>query len=124
MSNELTALREQLETTLQGAGLAAYATLPERWTPPGVFVGPDLPYLDFEGATFGGVLVHHQLTLVTAAGTNDTQAEALDDLILTVLGLDLGDYQVQTVDQPGRVTLNGQSYLGVAVHLTPIEIRL
>lgn len=124
MSEQLAQLRTDLRDALDAAGLHAFTTVPEAWTPPGVFVGPDDPYLDFEGSTFGGVLVHHQLTVVTAAGTNDVQADALDDLVLQILRTDLGEHQVSQVAQPGQIAINGQAHLGVAIRLTPVEIRL
>lgn len=125
MTNLLSTLRDELVEALDANGITAHTTVPEVWTPPGVFVGPDLPYLDFEGATFGGVLVHHQLTVVGPAGVNDVQVETLDDLILQILAaLPPGEWSVESVDQPGRIVLNGQNYLAAAIHLTPHEIRL
>lgn len=119
--------RTSLRDLLASAGLNAFTTVPEAFTPPGVFAGPDDPYLDFDGAAFGCVLVHNQLTLVAAAGTNNVRADELDDLILQVLTLfrpEPDGFQVASVDQPGRINLNGQTFLAVAIHMTPVEIVL
>lgn len=114
-------LRTAIAERLTDAGLNAYATVPAKWTPPGVFVGPGDPYITHEeGTAFGVEVIRHQVTVVAAPGTNDIQADALDSLILNTLDAlyDLDDHDVGDVERPGQVSINGQAHLAVAITLS------
>lgn len=119
----LSDLRAALTTALEGANLHAFAVIPEDVDPPFVCVGPDDPYVSYEsefGLSFGEVLVRHRLTLVAERGDNENEADALDELILTVLGIDFEGFTVTEVTEPGPVSVNGQLHLGVNVKLYTI----
>ena len=107
--------------TSQLADVQVHAIIPKDAVAPLIAVGPGFPYIEraAEDAAiaYGEVLVRHQLTLIVETGDNDTQADALDDLIVRVLGIDLGDFTVQQVDEPGPAPINGQLSLGVNVQL-------
>lgn len=116
----LTDARKALETLLKdvlGEGTQVFAIIPERVVPPFVSIGPSDPYIDYEGAVFGGRIVHLTASCVVAPGTNDKQADALDDLIVQVVGIvdDSGDFVVERVEQPGQLAVNGQAHLGANV---------
>lgn len=111
--------RRQIRDVLTEAGINAYATAPERVTPPCAFVGPGDPYITRDGAGMGAEIVRHAVTVVVAAGVNDQRADDLDEFIGTVLdaleslfddGFDVGD-----VDQPGSVSINQQAHLGTVI---------
>lgn len=124
--NKLASSRENLKASLTAADLHAFTTIPEKVTPPFVAVAPDDPYISYEsgaGLNFGEVFVRHRLVLVVAAGVNDIQANALDDLILAVLAVDLDPHEVIAVDEPGSIVINGQKHLGTSISLsTPINL--
>lgn len=124
MTNAYAEAREQIRTALDAAGLHAFKTKPDHATPPLVFVGPGDPYITYEGATFGGDLLHHQLVVVGDVGTNDFRADGLDDLIGRTLDVvdELEGFALQEVRQPGQIKVNGQDCLAVAVNVIS-EIR-
>ena len=122
----LTDTRQALATLLDGAitDTKAFSEFPEKVTPPFVAVGPGDPYVDFEGATFGGRNVRLIATFVTERGTNEVRAADLDEAIVTLVEKieDDGSFMVTRVDQPGQLAINGQAHLGVPIHvLTQIE---
>lgn len=112
--------RESIRDALAGAGILAFATVPDRFNPPAAFVGPGDPYITREGMNYGVEQVRHQVTLVTGAGVNDVRADELDKLILTALDAlySLEEFDVGDVGRPGQVSLTGQSYLAAAIDLT------
>lgn len=104
-------------------GVQTFSEVPEKVTPPFIAVGPGDPYVEFEGTTFGGRRVRLAATFVTDIGTNDVRAAELDEAVVAMVGAidGSGDFMVTQVDQPGQITVNGQSCLGVSV-LTLTEI--
>lgn len=124
MSNDLTVLRERLVAQLTTAGFNAHQVMPERTAVPVVWVIPGDPYLSREGATFGGLIVRHQVNFAAAAGTNEVAAEALDAMLLDVLdAVDaLEDFDSGDVDRVGLAAINGQQYLAAGINVLT-EIR-
>lgn len=122
--SDLNGLREQLRDVLKTAGLNAFTAIPEKVTPPFVAVAPDEPYISYDEPStdlmFGEVLVRHRLVLVGRKGTNDVQIRELSDLIVKVLGLadQFEPHQIVSVGEPGRIAVNAQDHLGVAINLT------
>jgi hypothetical protein len=119
MPGVLAQQRQQIADALKAAGLHAFTIVPEKWTPPGVFVGPGDPYITREGAAFGGEVVNLAVTVVAARGTNDVRANELDDLVLRTLdvlyGLDEHGFGVGDVARPGSVAINSQTHLGTSI---------
>lgn len=116
----LTDVRDDLSTAITsavGSGVAVFTTIPERVKAPFVAVAPGDPYIEYDGAAFGGKRVRLSATIVVAPGTNDKQAAALDDLILAVVdAIDAtGEFIVERVFQPGQVAINNQAHLGASV---------
>lgn len=120
--------RQVIADALRAAGITAHTTVPDKWVPPGAFVGPGEPYItrQVDGVAFGGEVVNHMVTLIVERGTNDERADELDDLILQALGaldgLEPQGFGVGDVQQPGQLSVNGQPHLGVAVEVA-IEIN-
>ena len=117
----LSELRADLRDKLTEAGLFAFTIIPEKAQPPFVFAAPDDPYVSYPGdmnLSYGEALVRHRLGLVVAAGVNEVEADALDELLLKVLAIDFAPHQIDTVDEPGQIAINGQAHLAVAVHLS------
>ncbi|HEY1178605.1 MAG TPA: hypothetical protein VGF17_20820 [Phytomonospora sp.] len=120
MTNDLTALRQRIVDDLTGLGFNAHTVMPETAAPPVVWVVPGDPYVTRDGATFGGLLVRHQVNFAAAPGTNEAAAEELDALVLDVLdALDtLPDLVTGDVDRVGLAPINGQHYLAAGIHVT------
>lgn len=120
----LSDLRADLATRLAGLSVQVHGTIPPQLAPPCAFVGPGDPYVEsnFAGKNFGESLVNLTVTLVTEAGVNDEQADALDDLIIETLALvdPQADLIPQSVERPGRIPLNGQDYLGARINISRI----
>lgn len=135
MTNDITTARVGLSAFLRDrTQLAVYTTAPEEPEPddddqadagsayPLVYVLPGEPYLDFpEGTPFGCALMHCNVSVVSAAGTSDKEAEEVDDMIAAVLAalFDLDDdWAIGEVQQPGKVVLNNEAHLACPVELT------
>lgn len=131
--NDLTVVRVGLADILrEGTDLAIYTTAPEE--PAGdddevgedayplVYVLPGEPYIDFpEGTPFGWALMHCNVSVVSAAGTSDAEAEAVDGMLAQVLATLLehdDDWTIGEVQQPGRVVLDNGAHLACPVELT------
>lgn len=117
MTNPLTSARTDLKQVLVDADVNAFSIPPAKASPPFAYVGPGLPYLTFEGATFGGRIANLSVVVVAGKGTNEMAAEELDELILTTVDAieATDDFRVLEVDNPGQLKLNGQDYLATSM---------
>lgn len=118
MTNTLTEHRDILKSILEDGGIeSAYVIIPARATPPFVFVGPGIPYVTYDGASFGGFIGHFDVGIVASRGSNETAAEELDDMILAVLDAIASDgrFQANDVDRPGSININGQTHLACSI---------
>lgn len=123
MTNALTETRRAIKELLEAAGLFAFEIVPNVAQPPLVWVGQADPYLTYEGATFGSVIVHHELAVAGRAGINEVTAEDLDLTVLQILEALAGTEHVPVqVGRPGKVALNGQDYPAVQIYVDT-EIR-
>lgn len=119
----LQAKRVELRDALRTANFHAFSTKPETVVAPLVFVTMAEPYVSLDGATFGGVVVHHQITVVGSPGINEETADELDSLIegvLVVIAPLIGTFEV---GRPASIALNGQEHPAAAI-TTQTEIRL
>lgn len=121
-------LRVELRDALEEADLHAFLIEPEKVNPPLVFVSPDDPYLTFEGANSGNVIVHHQLAIAAGRGVNEVAAGEVDRILAVVLNAIPADYAIGDA-RTGKITINGQQYLGAEVNVlreialpTPSEV--
>lgn len=130
MSNALTEAREKLRDLLKAAGLHAFTVAPNPATPPFAYVGPNEPYLDYEGAGFGCVIARFQVGYVARPGVNEKTAEDADDGVLQILAAlrenpdDPHGFVVEGVDRPGQITLAGQGNHIAAPINVAIELDL
>lgn len=99
------------------ANVPAYPELPEKAPPPFIVITPGDPWLDFEGAPFGWCRVHLDATFITERGTNDVRAGELRRGAVAIAKKvdEDDDFAVTQIDQPGQVSINGQSHLGVSI---------
>lgn len=117
-------VRSAVNLTLSAAGLASYAHPEEVTDLPCAFVGPGDPYLSGEGAAFGAWNVNIVVVVVAGPGDNQAQADQVDALLLQALAaLEAADHAVASVDSPGRIALQGGSYLAAVIRLVPIEVH-
>ncbi len=120
----LAAMRKAVSGDLTANGLTSYPHPEEVVDLPCAFVGPGDPYLSGEGAGFGGWLASLVVVVVAGPGDNQAQADQVDALILQALAaLESTGHDVATVDAPGRVALQGGSYLGAVLRLVPTEVH-
>lgn len=124
--SRLSDLRTDLRNKLDAAGLFAFTIVPENAVAPFVYAAPDDPYISYEGGlglSYGEALVRHRLGLVVPAGVNEVEADALDELVLKVLAIDFAPHVIEAVDEPGQISVNGQTHLAAVVHLfVPVNL--
>lgn len=123
----LSEAREDVATRMAGLSVPVSASVPDRIVPPCAFVVAGEPYIEgnFTGMMFGESKLNLAVILAVDSGSNDTTANALDDLILETVAFleDESDLFFDSVDQPAAVTLNGQRHLGCLVNFARI-VRL
>ncbi|APF33384.1 hypothetical protein [Microbacterium paludicola] len=77
-----------------------HATVPERFTGPGVIVVPDDPYIT-GGSTFGNFTVHYQVFLVGDRGTFSAMDKWMDEALEnTISALVEASWSIEYVSQP------------------------
>lgn len=118
MTNAVTEARRILKAAIETADLKAHATKPERVATPCVFIGPDDPYLQTDGAAFSSELLNLEVVVVAAAGVNEHRAEELDALILHAFdaAVTVG-FRVREVQRPGSISLAGQSHVAAVINV-------
>lgn len=93
------------------------SVVPEKAVPPLAIVDvPAPPYVDFEGATFGGRNLYLDVIIAVARGSNDVVAEAVDEALEKVVdAVEDSDTFLPTTVEAGPVSINGQVYPGGVV---------
>jgi hypothetical protein len=117
-------LRADLCEKLKTLDFNTFSIIPEVVTPPFAAVAPSEPYIEFSDAddlAYDEVIVNHRIILVAEAGANDKQADDLDLMVVKVLQLDLDPFLLNSVGEPGRINVNGQTHLGVAVNVSSVS---
>jgi hypothetical protein len=122
VSNALEDLRGQLQAAMNTAQLNAFPIVPEKVTMPATFIGPADPYVSFEEASFGCVVVRHEIVIAVGRGVNEVNAGDVDLRVLRALAALPADFAM-TNSVVGQVPVNGQNYLG-AVLYTATEIEI
>ena len=123
MSNQLADVRATLKAAMEAADLRTFTVVPERYVPPAVILEADDPYISFEGAVFGGLIVHHRLIVIAGVGINEVTAADLDSRLLKVLDAVPADHAIDDVGRPGRWDVNGQSHPAAVVSVLTEVIR-
>ena len=124
MSGTLKALRLDLKTLLEGAGLQAFDHLPSTFTPPAAVVLHGSPYLAV-GQTFGEHVVTFDVELVAGySAANEVTTDDLDDLIdKAVLVLLEDGWTLGDIAKPSILDVQGGKFLAVPITVsTPIRL--
>lgn len=98
-------------------GWTVTSQVPEKAAPPiAVIDFPEPPYVDFEGATFGGRNLYLDVIVAVPKGSNDVVASAVNEALEAVVDAveDSDDYDPTSVEA-GSVSLNGQLFPGGVV---------
>ena len=121
MTNSLARLRGELVTAMEGAGLRGLAHMQGRFTPPVFFVIPGSPYL-VRGDTFGHFTYRFTVVLVSQARTAEFSTKQLDQMIADAgLALHASRFNLEAVDEPAGITLNGTEYLAALVGVMIVD---
>jgi hypothetical protein len=117
------ALDGNVKVTINGQEFdpALYSVVPEAVAPPCLIVGPADPYVDpwAENTALGESQLNYVVIVTASQGVNEVTADQVDEMLtgsLRALAA-LDDFTVEQVDAPGKVSLNGQSYLGAVIRL-------
>lgn len=116
----LTALREELATALQGAGMEATEFVPSLVNPPVAIISPAQPYVQevFEQKTFDhDYKVTLTVRLVAAREDNEEATSELDSLIEDLLVATYDAWEAE-IGQPFRYEVNGSIYLAADATLS------
>lgn len=117
-TNLLTDARGALAVELKTGGLRAFSAYPgeDDVTYPLVYVTGSQPYVTYEGASFGSLLVHCDAIVIASEGDSPSEATELDTQVLAVLdALRVSEWQVDQVDQPVRVVVADKAHLAVRI---------
>lgn len=115
----LQSVRQGVADALNGAGLNASYTVPDRPAPPLVVVQPGEPYVD-ETAVAGQTIYEMTLrvTVIVATGTNEKTMNDLDDGISKVIvGLKEQQWSVR-VGEPYALVIGATEYPAVDITIT------
>lgn len=108
--------RADLLALLEGAGIRAFAEVPERPTPPLAVFVPSPEWI-VSGEAYGEFVVSFDIEIIASAGTNRVISKEIDDaveLALTTITNADGFY-CSSVGSPTGVEINGAIYLGATI---------
>lgn len=112
----LTDLRKEVVDALTAAGLRAQHYHSEVITPPVCVVLPGGSYVTAAN-TFGAKEVALRVLVVSGKGTNQATADALDEAIESAV-LALSAWDINSVAEPGLISLSGSTYLATVIDIT------
>jgi len=122
----LAALRQDVVTALESAGLTAFPFFPERPVPPLAVVVPAARYVSQpdEARTFCTEFsVSLDVVLIMGRGTNQAALDALDAALETVI-IALGNYTIDEVTVY-KINLNaGQEHLAATCTITRPDVTI
>jgi hypothetical protein len=112
----LATARADLLAVLSGAGLRAYAEVPERPQPPMAVMVPAGDWI-VSGEVFGEFSVSFDVEIIVAAGANSVVSKALDDAVETALTAITNAPKMfaSSVSQPQAVEIGAGLYLGATI---------
>jgi hypothetical protein len=114
MTNTLKAVRTELGRQLGLTGATVYQFIPERPQPPCVIIESGTPYLS-PGTSFCEFQISFNVLLLVSTAANEIQTEQLDQLICD--SLNVLDFELLTVDQPGQFSVNNAEYFGTRISI-------
>jgi len=112
----LSQARADLLAVLSGAGLRAYAEVPERPQPPMAVMVPSGDWIA-SGEVFGEFTVSFDVEIIVAAGANTVVSKALDTAVETALSAitEAPKMYASSVGQPQAVEIGAGLYLGATI---------
>ena len=113
--NTLRQVRDEVALQLAAAGVTVHEFIPSRVNPPAAVVESGSPYME-QGQTFADFNVRVNVVLLAAAATNEVATDELDQLICDCID-QIDTFDVESVDQPEGLEINGAQYLGVRIRL-------
>lgn len=110
------AARTALASTLNGAGIRAFATVPERVSPPMAVIEPSSDWV-VSGDTFGSYRVGFTVTLIVQHAANATVSDALDNLVDSTLDAIAGaaGFYTAAVTAPDILAVQNAEYLSTTL---------
>lgn len=103
----------------------AYTYLPERTVLPAWLVTPADPFLS-AGQTFKTGLLHLTVTYISTQGSNEVEAQAVDDAISGAVSTLLAHevpFRIESGTAPFTVSINGATYLAQSIQIAfPIDL--
>lgn len=116
--SELSIVRSDVAAELAAQGLNAVYTVPDRVVPPVAVVQPGEPYLTAANHANSIWEVTLRVTVLTGAGSNETQMNDLDDAIeKVILGLRQTQWNI-TVGEPYALVNGATEYPAVDITIT------
>lgn len=108
--------RADLLALLEGAGIRAFAEVPERPTPPLAVFLPSSDWI-VSGDVFGGFTVSFDVEVIAAAGSNRVISKQIDDAVELVLSTiySADGFYASGVSAPQGIEINGALYLGATI---------
>lgn len=108
--------RADLLALLEGAGIRAFAEVPERPTPPLAVFVPSSDWIT-SGETYGEFVVSFDVEIIASPGSNRVISKEIDDAVelalSTINGAD--GFYCSSVGAPSGVEINGAVYLGATI---------
>lgn len=108
--------RADLLALLEGAGIRAFAEVPERPQPPLAVFLPSSDWIQ-AGDTFGNFVISFDIEIIAATGSNRVISKQIDDaveLALTTI-YNADGFYASAVSAPQGVEVNGALYLGATI---------
>lgn len=114
-STILSAVRTPLATALASVAGNVYSFVPESVIPPAVVVVPDSPYLEFDLINKSVIKckINMTITVAVAYNSNPASLDNIEQLLMSVLAVIPGGYEVSSVERP-TVSQVGASTLLIA----------
>lgn len=108
--------RADLLALLEGAGIRAFAEVPERPTPPLAVFVPSPEWI-VTGEAFGEFVISFDIEIIASAGSNRVISRQIDDAVelalSTINGAD--GFYCSSVGAPSGIEINGAVYLGATI---------
>lgn len=117
--NSISQTRQDVADTLRDAGLNAFASLPDRMTPPLVGVTHGSPLVESgDSPAIGSTKVNLVVRIILAPGDSDLRMEELEDAVSTVVLALQPDQWTYYTDPVGSITVGTAEYPAVDINIT------
>jgi len=113
--NTLRSVRDEVALQLAAAGVTVHEFIPSRVNPPAAVLEAGSPYMT-QGQSFSDFVVRINVVLLAGNATNEIATDELDQLICAAID-NLETFDIESVEQPEALEINGAQYLGVRIRL-------